>query len=147
MRSELCINFGGFVTEFSVIISCIDVHVGLPVVASIHGNCQGSWNGDESCHRGGFRLLEPITWFPCSGFIFVEFFFNPEQYNVLQYQLDSLCFKLYDMIMIGDLRKLDQCFWKISFIASINFCNVGSARVWRRVWRSRVQALPIVLFP
>lgn len=50
MGSELCINLGGFVTEFSVIISCIDVHVGLPVVASIHGNCKGSWNGDESCH-------------------------------------------------------------------------------------------------
>ena len=55
-------------------------------------------------------------------------------YNVLWYQLDSLCFKLYDMIMIGDLRRFNQCFWKISFIASINFCNVRSARVWRRVW-------------
>lgn len=50
MQSELYINFGGFITEFSVIISCIDVHFGFPVVASIHGNCQGSWNGDESCH-------------------------------------------------------------------------------------------------
>lgn len=49
-RVNFTLIFGGFITEFSVIISCIDVHVGLPVVASIHGNCQGSWNGDESCH-------------------------------------------------------------------------------------------------
>ena len=54
-RVNFTLIFGGFITAFSVIISCIDVHVGFPVVASIHGNCQGSWNGDESCHRGGFQ--------------------------------------------------------------------------------------------
>ena len=61
------------------------------------------------------------------------------------------------MIMIGDFRKFNQCLWKISSIASINFCNVRSPRVWRRVWLSskhfeiRIwgsggQALPVALF-
>ena len=42
------------------------------------------------------------------------------------------------MIMIGDFRKFNQCFWKIYFIASVNFCSVRSARVWWRLWLSRV---------